>query len=39
MIFRHYRELATPDQAQTWFAIVPQAVPNVVPMTVARSKR
>jgi integrase len=39
MIFRHYRELATPEQAQTWFAIVPQAARNVVPITVARSKR
>jgi integrase len=32
MIFRHYRELATPEQARTWFAIAPQAAPNVVPM-------
>ena len=24
MIFRHYRELATPQQAKTWFAIVPR---------------
>jgi integrase len=39
MIFRHYRELATPEQAHTWFAIAPEAAPNVVPITVARGKR
>src|SRR5262249_4935134 len=39
MIFRHYRELATPEQARTWFAIEPEAAPNVVPITVARGKR
>ena len=38
MIFRHYRELATPDQARTWFAIAPEAAPNVVPIAVARRK-
>ena len=32
MIFRHYRELATPQQAATWFAIVPQGARNVVPI-------
>jgi integrase len=32
MIFRHYCELATPEQARTWFAIAPQAAANVVPM-------
>ena len=25
MIFRHYRELVTPDQAQEWFSIRPKA--------------
>ena len=30
MIFRHYRELATPEQARTWFSIAPEALPNVV---------
>jgi len=30
MIFRHYRELATPDQARTWFAIAPMEAANVV---------
>src|SRR5262249_49404539 len=39
MIFRHYRELVTPEQAATWFAIAPQAAPNVVPITVASGKR
>jgi integrase len=38
MIFRHYRELATPDQAQSWFAIAPTGVPKVVPFTAGRSK-
>jgi hypothetical protein len=23
MIFRHYRELATPEQARSWFSITP----------------
>jgi len=39
MIFRHYRELATPEQARTWFAIAPETAANVVPMNVARGKR
>jgi integrase len=39
MIFRHYRELATPEQAATWFAIVPQAAPNVVPIRLGSAKR
>ncbi len=30
MIFRHYRELATPEQARTWFAIAPEAAANVI---------
>jgi integrase len=34
MIFRHYRELATPQQAKTWFAIAPEAGANVVPLSV-----
>ena len=34
MIFRHYRELATPDQAHTWFAIAPEEAANLVPMKV-----
>jgi integrase len=39
MIFRHYRELATPEQARTWFAIAPETAANVVPIKVGRSKR
>jgi len=30
MIFRHYRELATPEQARTWFKIAPDDAKNVV---------
>ena len=36
MIFRHYRELATPQQARTWFAITPKAAANVVPLQARR---
>jgi integrase len=32
MIFRHYRELATPEQARTWFAIRPDRPRNIVPL-------
>jgi integrase len=39
MIFRHYRELATPEQARTWFAIAPEAAPNVVPIRLGSRKR
>ena len=35
MIFRHYRELATPEQARTWFSIGPASTPNVVPLRLA----
>jgi integrase len=38
MIFRHYRELATPEQARTWFAIAPEKAANVLPIRVARAK-
>jgi Site-specific recombinase XerD len=38
MIFRHYRELATPQQAKTWFAIAPETEAKVVPMSVARKR-
>jgi integrase len=30
MIFRHYRELATPEEAKTWFSVMPRAT-NVIP--------
>ena len=39
MIDRHYRELVTPAQAATWFAIAPQAAPNVVPIRLGSGKR
>ena len=32
MIFRHYRELATPEHARTWFAIRPDRPRNIVPL-------
>jgi integrase len=32
MIFRHYRELCTPAEAATWFALAPDEAVNVVPM-------
>jgi integrase len=32
MIFRHYRELVTPQQARTWFSIVPAVATNIVPI-------
>ena len=30
MIHQHYRELATPEQARTWFSIVPERAKNIV---------
>jgi len=32
MIFQHYRELCTPADARTWFALAPGEAANVVPM-------
>jgi hypothetical protein len=32
MIFKHYRELCTPEQARTWFAIAPDRARNIVPL-------
>jgi integrase len=32
MIFRHYRELATPEQARSWFAIMPPSASKVIPL-------
>jgi len=29
MIFQHYRELCTPDEAKTWFSLTPEAAKNV----------
>jgi integrase len=37
MIFRHYRELATPEQARTWFSISPAEAQNVVAMPGKKS--
>jgi integrase len=37
MIFRHYRELATPEQARTWFSISPAEAQNVVRLTGKKS--
>ena len=37
MIFRHYRELATPEQARTWFSISPAKAQNVVAMARRKS--
>ena len=37
MIFRHYRELATPEQARTWFSISPVEAQNVVAMIGKRA--
>src|SRR5262249_22563111 len=36
MIFRHYRELATPEQARTWFSIAPAASEKLIPISAAR---
>ena len=33
MIFRHYRELVTPQEAATWFSIEPSQAANVVPIS------
>ncbi len=38
MIFRHYRELATPEQARSWFAIAPATASNVVPMPTEKAQ-
>ena len=35
MIFQHYRELCTPADAQTWFALAPDAAANVISMEAA----
>jgi integrase len=32
MIHQHYREIVTPEQARTWFAVAPNEARNVVPM-------
>ena len=37
MIHKHYRELATPEQARSWFAIEPSSAKNVIVMRNERS--
>ena len=37
MIFSHYRELVTADEAGTWFAIAPEQPANVVQMPKAKA--
>jgi len=36
MIFQHYRELCTPAEGQTWFALSPDEAANVIAMKAAR---
>ena len=36
MIFRHYRELATPEQAHTWFSIAPAGSEKVIAISAGR---
>ena len=36
-IFQNYREIVTPEQAATWFSIVPTASVNRVPMPTAHA--
>lgn len=38
MIFRHYRELATPEQARTWFSIAPAASEKVIAFSAGRKR-
>jgi integrase len=38
MIFRHYRELATPQQARTWFSIAPAASEKVIAISAGRKR-
>jgi integrase len=33
MIFKHYRELVRPEDARTWFSLVPEQAANVTPMS------
>ena len=38
MIFRHYRELATPEQARTWFSIAPATSDKVIAISAGRKR-
>lgn len=33
MIFKHYRELTTPEEAQRWFSVMPPASDKIIPLT------
>ena len=33
MIFQHYRELCTPDESKTWFALLPEDATKVISLT------
>ena len=35
MIFQHYRELCTPNEAKTWFSLAPEGAENVVSIKAA----
>ena len=35
MVFRHCRELVTDQEAAEWFAVMPRAVENVIPMPLS----
>lgn len=35
MIFKHYRQLVTDDEAKQWFAVAPASNANIVPMPAA----
>lgn len=37
MIFKHYRELVTPEQAQAWFSVLPKTAGTVVSMPAAQT--
>jgi integrase len=38
MIFRHYRELTTPEQACTWFSIAPATSNKVIAMSAGQNR-
>jgi integrase len=38
MIFRHYRELATPEQARTWFSIAPAVRNKIIAISAGRKR-
>jgi len=39
MIHQHYRELATPEQAKSWFSITPKIAENIVLITATGARR